>query len=99
MTPGAGVVINVQISINVLWDRWWVGNHAADHSTMSIGRQHLEQGKDSVQKIRAVLRFLLSSLGDYQPCQHSLPVPDLRPIDRYMLHLLHGHTQKVCSVS
>lgn len=75
--------------------RWWVGSHAADHSTMSIGRQHLEQGKDSVQKIRAVLRFLLSSLGDYQPCHHSLPVSDLRPIDRYMLHLLHGHTQKV----
>uniref|UniRef100_A0A0P4W8B8 isoleucine--tRNA ligase n=1 Tax=Scylla olivacea TaxID=85551 RepID=A0A0P4W8B8_SCYOL len=75
--------------------RWWVGSHAADHSTMSIGQQHLEQGRDSVQKIRAVLRFLLGSVRDYQPCQHSLPVQDLRPIDRYMLHLLHGHIQKI----
>ncbi|KAG0722718.1 Isoleucine--tRNA ligase, mitochondrial [Chionoecetes opilio] len=75
--------------------RWWVGSHAADHSTMTIGQQHLEQGRDSVQKLRAVLRFLLASLQDYQPCQHSLPVQDLRPIDRYMLHLLHAHIQKV----
>lgn len=91
--------ISVQINMSILLGRWWVGSHAADHSTMSIGRQHLDQGQDSVQKIRAVLRFLLSSLGDYQPCQHSLPVQDLRPVDRYMLHLLHAHAEKVCSVS
>ena len=66
---------------------------------MSIGKQYLDQGRDNLQKIRATLRFLLASLGDYQPCHHSLPVQDLRPIDRYMLHLLHAHIQKVVSLS
>ncbi|XP_042224774.1 isoleucine--tRNA ligase, mitochondrial-like isoform X2 [Homarus americanus] len=75
--------------------RWWVASHSTNHANMTIGKRILDQSKESVQKVRAVLRFLLASLGDYNPCEHSLPVADLRPVDQYMLHLIHEHTEKI----
>ncbi|XP_053631589.1 isoleucine--tRNA ligase, mitochondrial isoform X2 [Cherax quadricarinatus] len=75
--------------------KWWVASHSTNHANMTIGKQILDQSKESVQKVRAVLRFLLASLGDYNPCEHSLPVSDLKPLDQYMLHLLYGHIDKI----
>ncbi|XP_042858858.1 isoleucine--tRNA ligase, mitochondrial-like [Penaeus japonicus] len=75
--------------------RWWVASHATNHTNLTVGKNILDQCKESVQKVRAVLRFLLASLGDYQPCEHSLAVADLKPMDQYMLHLLKGHIERV----
>ncbi|XP_045588344.2 isoleucine--tRNA ligase, mitochondrial isoform X1 [Procambarus clarkii] len=75
--------------------RWWVAGHSTNHTNMTIGKRILEQSKDNVQKVRAILRYLLATLRDYDPSEHSLPVLDLKPLDQYMLHLLFGHIEKV----
>ncbi|XP_066952788.1 isoleucine--tRNA ligase, mitochondrial isoform X1 [Macrobrachium rosenbergii] len=75
--------------------RWWVAGHVTNTSMVKVGKNILDSCSKQVQKVRLTLRFLLSALGDYQPSQHSLPVSALRPVDQYMLHLLHNHTEKV----
>lgn len=90
-----GIDIAILSMLKYIFCRWWVASHATNHTNLTVGKNILDQCKESVQKVRAVLRFLLASLGDYQPCEHSLAVADLKPMDQYMLHLLKGHIERV----
>ncbi|KAK3863972.1 hypothetical protein Pcinc_030300 [Petrolisthes cinctipes] len=77
--------------------RWWVASRASDNAASRIGARQLGEVQQAVQRVRAVVRYLLGCLsgGQYIPSFHSLPTTDLRPFDRYILHLLHGHVNQV----
>jgi len=60
---------------------------SADYTEdMRMGPEIQARLVDAYRKIRNTLRFLLGNLFDFQQARDALPVEDLRPLDRYMLH-------------
>ncbi|XP_011310273.1 isoleucine--tRNA ligase, mitochondrial [Fopius arisanus] len=73
--------------------RWWVANHGVQHMQIPIVNDVLKESAESVQKIRAVLRFLLGALheedlGGEAKAEYLL-------LDKFMLHRLYRFNREV----
>uniref|UniRef100_T1IPW0 isoleucine--tRNA ligase n=1 Tax=Strigamia maritima TaxID=126957 RepID=T1IPW0_STRMM len=74
--------------------RWWVATHVVEHSSVCIKQEILHECSQVVQKIRGVLRYLLSNLSDFDPSKDLISLEKMELIDRYILHLLYEYRQK-----
>ncbi|CAL4066420.1 unnamed protein product, partial [Meganyctiphanes norvegica] len=76
--------------------RWWVAAHATNNvGGMTIGKRILDQSRESVQKIRSVVRFLLAGIEGFNFEKQKMELGKLQFLDQYMLHLLHLYHRKV----
>ncbi|MDX2021928.1 MAG: isoleucine--tRNA ligase [Deltaproteobacteria bacterium] len=74
--------------------RLWVGN--ADYQADVVFSQTIiKQLSESYRRIRNTCRFFLSTLGDFDPKQHSVAEKDLRPLDQMALALLRERNLKI----
>lgn len=74
--------------------RLWVS--AEDYrDDMRISGEILQRLTEAYRRIRNTARFMLGNLYDFQPETNSLALEELREIDRFILHKLHGVIQRV----
>ena len=66
--------------------RLWVASENYQED-MRISDEILSRLVDAYRKIRNTCRFLLGVLADFDPSQDSVPLAQLRPVDRYAMHL------------
>lgn len=81
-----------KFSIFILF-RWWVANHGSQHAQIPVSKNIFDGCKQSVYKLRLILRFLLGALHPYYKdinCK-----PQYRIIDKYMLYLLFCYNEQV----
>ncbi len=45
----------------------------------------MQRVSDNYRKLRNTFRFLLGSIGDFDPAQHAVPFSEMQPLDQYML--------------
>ncbi|KAK2577144.1 hypothetical protein KPH14_003304 [Odynerus spinipes] len=72
--------------------RWWVGSHACQHTQVFVTEETLQESKESVQRIRAVLRFLLGTL---HPRMESVTEPKFLHLDKNMLYRLYHYNKQI----
>ncbi|MEJ5375684.1 MAG: isoleucine--tRNA ligase [bacterium] len=74
--------------------RLWVS--AEDYrDDMRISGEILQRLSEAYRRIRNTARFMLGNLFDFQPALHQVPYEQLREIDRFALHRLHGVINRV----
>eukprot|EP01038_Epipyxis_sp_PR26KG_P006503 gene6503-8940_t len=74
--------------------RLWVSG--VDYTgDVCIGQNIMKQVSDSYRKLRNTIRYLLGSLGDYDPNVHAVPYDQLPSIDKHMLGLLTSTVSEV----
>uniref|UniRef100_A0A674NYX6 isoleucine--tRNA ligase n=1 Tax=Takifugu rubripes TaxID=31033 RepID=A0A674NYX6_TAKRU len=74
--------------------RWWAAESNM-FSEIHIGANVLNSARDSINKLRNSLRFLLGNLHGFNPQVQAVAPADMHYIDQYMLHLLHKYSIKV----
>ncbi|XP_063995593.1 isoleucine--tRNA ligase, mitochondrial [Diachasmimorpha longicaudata] len=80
------------LGIDVL--RWWVASHGVQHTQIPITEGIFKESADNVQKIRAVLRFLLGALHEEDSDAGEIKTEYLL-LDRFMLHRLYHFNKEV----
>ncbi|XP_053988281.1 isoleucine--tRNA ligase, mitochondrial isoform X1 [Hylaeus volcanicus] len=73
--------------------RWWVGNHACQHTQVSVSKELLDECKLCVNRLRLIARFLLGVLHPYHnsvDCE-----PQYLTIDKYMLYSLYRYHEQI----
>ncbi|XP_076661830.1 isoleucyl-tRNA synthetase, mitochondrial isoform X2 [Halictus rubicundus] len=73
--------------------RWWVASHGSQHLQVPVSKALLDGSKQSIHRIRSILRFLLGAL-----CSHRQDVrcePQYRIIDKYMMYRLYGYNKEM----
>lgn len=73
--------------------RWWVACHGCQHSQIPVGEHLFCESKESVQKIRLVLRFLLGVLHPYGV--NNTTEPRYLFLDKFMLHQLYQYNKQI----
>ncbi|MGQ9857883.1 MAG: isoleucine--tRNA ligase [Thermodesulfobacteriota bacterium] len=74
--------------------RLWVS--AEDYrDDMRISGEILQRLTEAYRRIRNTARFMLGNLFDFEPREHRVDYEQLRDIDRYALHRLHGLIERV----
>lgn len=74
--------------------RLWVAS--ADYSKdVLVGKTILAQVSDVYRKLRGTLRFMLGTLDDFKPAEHTVPFDELPALDRYILAKLGDLVEKV----
>ncbi|XP_034530676.1 isoleucine--tRNA ligase, mitochondrial isoform X2 [Notolabrus celidotus] len=74
--------------------RWWVAESNV-FSEVQIGPSALNSAKDSINKLRNTLKFLLGNLQGFDPRVQAVDPKEMHYIDQYMLHLLREFSIKV----
>ncbi|XP_041669016.1 isoleucine--tRNA ligase, mitochondrial isoform X2 [Cheilinus undulatus] len=74
--------------------RWWVAESNV-FSEVQIGPTSLNSARDSINKLRNTLRFLLSNTWGFDPRVQAVDPKEMHYIDQYMLHLLREYSMKV----
>uniref|UniRef100_A0AAR2KG06 isoleucine--tRNA ligase n=1 Tax=Pygocentrus nattereri TaxID=42514 RepID=A0AAR2KG06_PYGNA len=74
--------------------RWWVAESNV-FSEVQIGPKALNSARESVNKLRNTLRFLLGNLQGFDPRTQTVDSKDMYYIDQYLLHLLREYSIKV----
>lgn len=74
--------------------RWWVAESNV-FSEVQIGPNALNAAKDSINKLRNTLKFLLGNLQGFDPRSQAVDPKQMHYIDQYMLHLLREFSMKV----
>uniref|UniRef100_A0A8C5FHT3 isoleucine--tRNA ligase n=1 Tax=Gadus morhua TaxID=8049 RepID=A0A8C5FHT3_GADMO len=74
--------------------RWWVAESNV-FSEVQIGPTALRSARDSINKLRNTLKFLLGNLQGFDPRTHAVDPKEMQYLDQYMLHLLRGYSIKV----
>ncbi|XP_035241208.1 isoleucine--tRNA ligase, mitochondrial isoform X1 [Anguilla anguilla] len=74
--------------------RWWVAESNI-FSEVQIGPNALNSARDSINKLRNTLRFLLGNLQGFDPRTQAVDPKDMYYIDQYMLHVLRDYSMKV----
>ena len=65
--------------------RLWVAS--ADYSQeMSLSQEILKRNADAYRRIRNTARFLLANLHGFDPSRDLLPIDDMLPLDRWIVH-------------
>lgn len=78
--------------------RWWVAAHTSNHENVPVAKHVLAECQENVAKIRSTLRFCLGALSDFDHTHHVLGYREMLPLDRFVLHLLHGFHARVTSL-
>ncbi|XP_012737304.2 isoleucine--tRNA ligase, mitochondrial isoform X4 [Fundulus heteroclitus] len=74
--------------------RWWVAESNI-FSEVQIGPSALNSARDSINKLRNTLRFLLGNLNGFDPRVQAVDPKQMYYIDQYMLHLVREYSMKV----
>uniref|UniRef100_A0A3Q2QF15 Isoleucine--tRNA ligase, mitochondrial n=1 Tax=Fundulus heteroclitus TaxID=8078 RepID=A0A3Q2QF15_FUNHE len=74
--------------------RWWVAESNI-FSEVQIGPSALNSARDSINKLRNTLRFLLGNLDGFDPRVQAVDPKQMYYIDQYMLHLVREYSMKV----
>eukprot|EP00064_Thunnus_orientalis_P004148 superscaffoldBa00000369_g4159 len=74
--------------------RWWVAESNI-FSEVQIGPSVLNSARDSVNKLRNTLKFLLGNVHGFDPRVQAVDAKEMHYIDQYMLHLLREYGIKV----
>uniref|UniRef100_A0A673LKS3 isoleucine--tRNA ligase n=1 Tax=Sinocyclocheilus rhinocerous TaxID=307959 RepID=A0A673LKS3_9TELE len=74
--------------------RWWVAESNV-FSEVQIGPNTLNAAKDSINKLRNTLRFLLGNLQGFDPRSQAVDPKQIHYIDQFMLHVLREFSMKV----
>lgn len=77
--------------------RWWVTNHGCQNMQVPVSKALLDGSKQSIQKLRLILRFLLGILHPDHHSEHC--EPQYKTIDKYMLYSLYCYYKKVAKHS
>ncbi|KAI3367979.1 hypothetical protein L3Q82_026802 [Scortum barcoo] len=74
--------------------RWWVAESNV-FSEVQIGPTALNSARDSINKLRNTLKFLLGNVQGFDPRVEAVDPKEMHYIDQYMLHLLREYSIKV----
>lgn len=74
--------------------RWWVAESNV-FSEVQIGPTALNSARDSINKLRNTLKFLLGNLQGFDPRTQAVDPKEMHYIDQYLLHLLREYSMKV----
>lgn len=74
--------------------RWWVAESNV-FSEVQIGPIALNSARDSINKLRNTLKFLLGNLHGFDPRTRAVDPKEMYYIDQYMLHMLREYSIKV----
>ncbi|KAG7511082.1 isoleucine-tRNA ligase, mitochondrial isoform X1 [Solea senegalensis] len=74
--------------------RWWVAESNI-FSEVQIGPTALNSARESINKLRNTLKFLLGNLHGFDPLSQTVDSKEMHYIDQYMLHLLREYSMKV----
>ncbi|HXB62498.1 MAG TPA: isoleucine--tRNA ligase, partial [Acidobacteriaceae bacterium] len=55
----------------------------------------MQRVSDNYRKLRNTFRFLLGSIGDFDPAKHEVPFAEMQPLDQYMLARTAEVTKKI----
>ncbi|KAM3594791.1 uncharacterized protein V6R79_014306 [Siganus canaliculatus] len=105
MSKSLGNVVDPDVVINGAKDssvpgygadalRWWVAESNV-FSEVQIGPTALNSARDSINKLRNTLKFLLGNLQGFDPRVQAVDPKQMHYIDQYMLHLLREYSIKV----
>ncbi|XP_046813082.1 isoleucine--tRNA ligase, mitochondrial isoform X4 [Vespa crabro] len=72
--------------------RWWVGSHGSQHIQIRVTQEILQESKESIQKLRLILRFLLGILHSNTEFNSD---PKFLHLDRNMLHRLYHYNKQI----
>ncbi|XP_015438949.1 PREDICTED: isoleucine--tRNA ligase, mitochondrial [Dufourea novaeangliae] len=73
--------------------RWWVASHGTQHMKIPVSKVLLDGCKQSIHKLRLILRFLLGCLYPHHQGVHC--EPHYRIIDKYMLYALYHYNEQM----
>lgn len=65
--------------------RWWVAKHGTHQTNIPVTRETINDSKQSIDKLRLIIRFLLGSLNSTEENHHKRGVNHLRYLDKYMM--------------
>ncbi|XP_067098779.1 isoleucine--tRNA ligase, mitochondrial isoform X1 [Osmerus mordax] len=74
--------------------RWWVAESNV-FSEVQIGPTVLNSARDSINKLRNTLKFLLGNLQGFDPRTQAVDPKEMHYIDQYLLHQLREYSMKV----
>ncbi|XP_029544244.2 isoleucine--tRNA ligase, mitochondrial isoform X1 [Oncorhynchus nerka] len=74
--------------------RWWVAESNI-FSEVQIGPNVLNSARDSINKLRNTLKFLLGNLQGFDPRTQAVDPKEMHYIDQYLLHLLRNYSMKM----
>uniref|UniRef100_A0A4W5RB18 isoleucine--tRNA ligase n=1 Tax=Hucho hucho TaxID=62062 RepID=A0A4W5RB18_9TELE len=74
--------------------RWWVAESNV-FSEVQIGPNVLNSARDSINKLRNTLKFLLGNLQGFDPRTQAVDPKEMHYIDQYLLHLLRDYSMKM----
>ncbi|KAJ0008755.1 hypothetical protein NQD34_016170 [Periophthalmus magnuspinnatus] len=74
--------------------RWWVAESNV-FSEVQIGPSSLNSAKESINKLRNTLKFLLGNVYSFDPRTQAVDPKEMHYIDQYMLHLVRDYSIKV----
>ncbi|KAL7873802.1 hypothetical protein AOLI_G00128730 [Acnodon oligacanthus] len=89
---GADLAASPAYGADVL--RWWVAESNV-FSEVQIGPKALNSARESINKLRNTLKFLLGNLQGFDPRTQTVDSKDMYYIDQYLLHLLREYSIKV----
>lgn len=82
----APVDITDQYGVDTM--RWWVAHHATQHTMIPVSQSTLQGSAESVNKIRATLKYLVGCLGDCDAERTAVDATQLRVMDKHFLNSL-----------
>lgn len=74
--------------------RWWVAESNV-FSEVQIGPAALNSARDSINKLRNTVKFLLGNLQGFDPRTQAVDPKEMLYVDQYMLHQLREYSIKV----
>ena len=69
-------------------DSDWMGR-------INVGPELFAMTNQNIIKLRNTFRYFLGNLSDFQPSEGVVSLADMKPLDRYMLHLLYEYCDHV----
>ncbi|XP_060879352.1 isoleucine--tRNA ligase, mitochondrial [Metopolophium dirhodum] len=94
MSKSIGNVIDPQDIVNGNYDksingidvlRWWVAKHGSHQTNIPVTKETMNDSKQSVDKLRLIIRFLLGSLNNVKENNFMHGTNHLRYLDKYMM--------------
>ncbi|XP_060838287.1 isoleucine--tRNA ligase, mitochondrial [Rhopalosiphum padi] len=94
MSKSIGNVIDPQDIVNGNYDqlingidilRWWVAKHGSHQTNIPVTKETMNDSKQSVDKLRLIIRFLLGSLNNIKDNNFKHGINHLKYLDKYMM--------------
>lgn len=65
--------------------RWWVAKHGSHQTNIPVTNETLLDSKQSIDKLRLIIRFLLGSLDNFKEDHYLHGINHLSYLDKYMI--------------